>query len=307
MFHIIDLPTLHSFEDALAHFNKITPIRGSELRPLCRTTNGRRKKHVQIVHSLHPAGDPREAVACRLYNTDVVTFYAGGDIVINTGGYATPTTHSFINNILWRHVEARTQKGFTVISVCGDGPKAVLKAPESQITIRLQNGKVCFPDTRAGFTAYYLKRAQYLLRQREIAPFRKFARACAKMIDPKDYEHSRSRGRDIPAAARRTLHDFMLDQESWHAALELLIPACRRKWTIRLTGRGSKFCSSQRPIDFYSTYSAGPSRAEVNIKRLNALLDSTIKYRYAEELFEVREAKTPFVNDNYKYLGEGAL
>ena len=283
--NILDLPTLDSFEDALAHFKKITPIRGSELRPLCRTTNGRRKKHVQIVHSLHPAGDPREAVACRLYNTDVVTFYAGGDIVINTGGYASPTTHSFINNILWRHVEARRQKGFTVISVYGDGPKAVLKATESQITIRLQNGRVWFPDTRAGFTAYYLKRTQYLLRQREIALFRKFARACAKMVDPKDYEHtSRSLGIDIPAAARRTLHDFMLDQESWHAALELLIPAC-----------------------LYSTYSAGRFRVEVNIKRLDALLDDAIKYRYAEELFEVREAKTPFVNDNYKYLGEGAL
>lgn len=282
--NILDLPTLDSFEDALAHFKKITPIRGSELRPLCRTTNGRRKKHVQIVHSLHPAGDPREAVACRLYNTDVVTFYAGGDIVINTGGYASPTTHSFINNILWRHVEARRQKGFTVISVYGDGPKAVLKATESQITIRLQNGRVWFPDTRAGFTAYYLKRTQYLLRQREIALFRKFARACAKMVDPKDYDSLPYRPITVPVARR--LHDFMLDQESWHAALELLMPAC-----------------------IYSTYSAGrgPSRVEVNIKRLDALLDDAIKYRYAEELFEVREAKTPFVNDNYKYLGEGAL
>jgi len=294
--YIIDLPTLRSFEDALAHFKSITPIRGSELRPLCRTTNGRRKKHVQIVHSLHPAGDPMEAVACRLYNTDVITFYAGGDIVINTGGYANSTTHNFINAILWRRIHAHTQKGFTVISVYGGdpksvyggGPKAVLKAPSPKITIRLQNGEVCFPDTQAGFTAYYLKRAPYLFRQREIAPFRKFARACAKMVDPEDY--SAYKGGQQALAWHRAgacrMHAYIMDLTKWNEALELLIPAC---------------------MYGCSTYSGGKIGIGVNITKLDALLDGAIKYVFAEELFEVREAETPFSNNNYKYLGEGAL
>jgi hypothetical protein len=239
-----------------------------------------------------------EAVACRLYNTDVITFYAGGDIVINTGGYANQTTHNFINDILWRRVQARRQKGFTVISVYGGGPEAVLKAPSPKITIRLQNGEVClitirlqngevcFPDTQTGFTAYYLKRAPYLLRRREIAPFRKFARACAKMVDPEDY--SAYRGGQQALAWHRAgacrMHAYIMDLTKWNEALELLIPAC--------------MCS---------TYSGGEFRIGVNITKLDALLDGAIKYVFAEELFEVREAETPFSNNNYKYLGEGAL
>ena len=47
---ITDLPQLRSFEQALEHYESIKPIRGSNnLRPICATTNGRRKKHIHII------------------------------------------------------------------------------------------------------------------------------------------------------------------------------------------------------------------------------------------------------------------
>ena len=103
--NITDLPTLFSYAEALEHYESITPIRGSKnLRPICTTHNGRRKKHMQIVKTTYPkalgmAATPQgaiDAVACRLYDTDVITFVSNGDIIIDNGGYATNSTHSFI-------------------------------------------------------------------------------------------------------------------------------------------------------------------------------------------------------------------
>jgi hypothetical protein len=53
--NVTDLPVLHSYAEAVAHYESITPIRGSKnLRPICATTNGRRKKHMQIIKTTHP-------------------------------------------------------------------------------------------------------------------------------------------------------------------------------------------------------------------------------------------------------------
>ena len=46
---ITDLPFLRNYAEALKHYEGIKPIRGSNnLRPICDTPNGRRKKHMEI-------------------------------------------------------------------------------------------------------------------------------------------------------------------------------------------------------------------------------------------------------------------
>lgn len=119
--NITDLPTLVSYEQALKHYESIKPLRGSDdVRPLCKGSNGRRKKQYRIVTTVI---DGVHAVACRMYNTDVVRFLKNGEIQIATDGWHSTSTMSFINGILIRqwdcdglHLSACVRGGTTLIS-----------------------------------------------------------------------------------------------------------------------------------------------------------------------------------------------
>ena len=89
------IPCITGYTDALRRWESITPIRGrsEDVRPL----EARSKTHLRLVRP------DDKSVACRLYGTNVVTFYKDGEIEINLGGYATQTTYTFISAIL-RHL-----------------------------------------------------------------------------------------------------------------------------------------------------------------------------------------------------------
>jgi len=298
---VTDLPVLHSYAEALEHYESITPIRGSNnLRPICTTHNGRRKKHMQIIKTTHPkalgvAATPEgalDAVACRLYDTDVVTFVSNGDIIIDNGGYVSTTTHSFIDGIFTRSynnrpVGAYSRGGYTVIEVNPTGTPANKKIrilAEGTATLRCKESS----PIAAAFDfvgelptyGYYLKRAPMGMRRKEVEKFRKFALACAKMIDPEQYKAAYYRS---PATMEaRYVYAAMTDQERWNEAFELLIPhAISSEW--RHTGRVVK---------------ADPDR-------LKRLMDDVLKYVHCDDLFEKRETNNPLSNENGKYMAGG--
>ena len=312
--NITDLPVLHSYAEAVAHYESITPIRGSKnLRPICATTNGRRKKHMQIIKTTHPkalgvAATPEgalDAVACRLYDTDVVTFVSNGDIIIDNGGYASTTTHSFIDGIFTRSYYSRpvcayTKGGCTVIEVNPTGNPANRKIKlltEGTVTIRCKEPS----PTAAAFDfvgeppmyGYYLKRAPMGMRRKEVEKFRKFALACAKMIDPEQYRVAHYRS---PAAMEASyVYAAMTDQERWNDAFELLIPhAIHLTWGY--TAGNGNLGHSHRVV------AADPDR-------LKRLMDDVLKYVFCDDLFEKRETNNPLSNENGKYMvgGEGLV
>lgn len=51
-------------------------------------------------NSSHPKYTGIPAIAIRLHGTDIVTFYASGDVELNSGGWKTPTTKQRINEFL---------------------------------------------------------------------------------------------------------------------------------------------------------------------------------------------------------------
>ena len=87
------LPCLRNFTQASQWEQGVTPIRGSTLKPLGKRT----AKHMQILR--HNAGADYESIACRLYNTDCVTYYKDGRIQLYHAGYTTQSTAKFINQI----------------------------------------------------------------------------------------------------------------------------------------------------------------------------------------------------------------
>ena len=87
------LPCLRSYDIASSWEQRVVPIRGSTLKPLGK----RASKHMQIIRRSLSGGE--EAIACRLYNTDCVTYFKDGGIFLNHAGWVTQSTAKFMNKI----------------------------------------------------------------------------------------------------------------------------------------------------------------------------------------------------------------
>lgn len=119
------------YDQFKAKHDAIKPIRGRS--PDIRPIKNRRKTH-ESIHEV--VCDGVKGIACKLYNTDVITFLQDGKILINTGGYNTQTTQKFIHehspwrctkssSRLWLHVQG------TAVPVETDGTSTVLEVVES--------------------------------------------------------------------------------------------------------------------------------------------------------------------------------
>ena len=84
-----NFPSLHNWMDAKAHHDSIKPIRTDGVRPI----GNRRKKESNI-------REEADAIICRLYNTDVVTYHKDGRIEVRLDGYVTQSTAAFIGTAL---------------------------------------------------------------------------------------------------------------------------------------------------------------------------------------------------------------
>ncbi len=91
-----ETPRLYGYERASAHEQAVVPIRGSTTKPISK----RKAKRMSIRRE--GTGTAEEAILCRLYNTDCVTYYKDGRIHIKHGGFTGPTTAAFIGAIVQR-------------------------------------------------------------------------------------------------------------------------------------------------------------------------------------------------------------
>ena len=104
--NLTDLPVLDSYERAKRHHDAIKPLargRNAGWRPICNTYNGRKKTHY-LIHTKRVSascwsGGFVEAVACTLYDTDVLTFTENGFLLIDNT-YPSNTTSAFVSSIL---------------------------------------------------------------------------------------------------------------------------------------------------------------------------------------------------------------
>jgi hypothetical protein len=264
---------LRTYQEALEHYESIKPIRGKEwLRPIIKSPNGRRRHHMQIIKYRD------ETIACRLYDTNVLTYLPDGEIHFTNGGYATNATHQFATALLNKW----DRYGCSFSSHKGQTTATVRKK-----TVAIEDGEVLKLkyDKDTGFDfidppkmyAYYLKRAPMGMRRKEIEPFTKYVLALAKLVDPKQYEEYKGQ-QTAYWLHRRVTGD---EDARVEAAEYLLQRACRWRgdWLNR----------------------------ELSIlpKDITDRLDDMLKYMYAEDLFEKREVDKPNTNDNSKYmLGE---
>lgn len=86
-----DLPYLFTYEEAVKREAETKPIRGdaNATKPLGK----RSRKHINIRRCV-------EDIIIRLHNTDVIRYKPNGDVIINNGGWPSPSTHDVWGGVL---------------------------------------------------------------------------------------------------------------------------------------------------------------------------------------------------------------
>jgi hypothetical protein len=84
-----NFPSLHNWMDAKAYHDSIKPVRTNGVRPI----GNRRKKEANI-------REEADAIICRLYETDVVTYHKDGRIEVRLDGWVSQSTSAFISAAL---------------------------------------------------------------------------------------------------------------------------------------------------------------------------------------------------------------
>ena len=88
-----EVPMLSTYEKASAHEAKVKPWRGNpdqSIKPM--------EKRSKRNYTIRRGGDGKTIYA-RHHNTDVITYYENGDIVLNLGGWNSATTVAYIDEL----------------------------------------------------------------------------------------------------------------------------------------------------------------------------------------------------------------
>ena len=286
---LTDMPQLRSYEQALKHYESIKPIRGSDnLRPICKTKNGRRKKHMQIIKR-------DDAIACRLYNTDVLTFHKNGVVEYYSGGYISNSTHAFASSI-FNHVHFSTKKEVTEVTI---GYRKTYHVSPNQ-TFKMKHevntwgDEVLVAIDPPKNFEYYLKRKEYNAHRKPLKEFEAHCIRMAKLCDPKEKQSDRysvwegfSNSPNERGWFQRERYKELTnkDTESWGELVPLMLENART--------REVKWDQKARTYQIFHLF---------DTQKIKEAINDMVKYAFADELFEEKEVNKRTFNGNEKFV-----
>jgi hypothetical protein len=103
---------LNNYAQAKEWYEAVEPIRGTGRNGGLKPLGHRNRTHFQILKGTD------DEIKCRLYDTDVVTFFPDGRIFIKDATYITQTTANFISDVLG--VRAAVQDRDIVVGIYGN-------------------------------------------------------------------------------------------------------------------------------------------------------------------------------------------
>lgn len=283
-----DMPSLYTYEQALAHHDSIKPLRGRSVRPICNTKNGRRKTQLTIrAHEPHLL-EKRHSVTCEIYGVEALRFFDDETVEVNVGLYSGQAVNAFISSILYPlgyvyqknyqprlrlKVGEKPAPYYGTVNVWEESPfedrKITLKRDNENNRFQWHNKPVMY--------GYYLRRKLMKEKRAQVSEFVKYAKALAKMVDPSDYRNRHSR--DCVTAA--TAWQMMADQDRWPELVGTVLRDCCE---------GGGWHSPMR----------------MNPDKVQKYADEVIKHTFFKELFEMREMKNkPNENGNDRYMSGG--
>lgn len=286
---LLDIPTLRTYKDALEHYESIKPIRGKPwLRPIIKTPNGRRRKHMRIIKYRDGT------IGCILYDTTVLTYLPNGEIHFKNGGYASPTTHQFVTAILGHgHMTFHRHNNQTCVTSYFSpyGEKSVLVNGHNRVKFKWDADahRYDFIDPPKMY-GYYLKRAPMGIRRKEIEPFTKYVLALAKLVDPAAYM-KRPAVNYRRRSANWLYQKVTGDADAQAEAVEFLLHrTCMYRTGLLPSSKAGGYLVPKPTI---------------LPKDISNILNDMLKYVYFNDLFEKREVDKINSNGNDRYMKGG--
>lgn len=301
---ITDMPCLLNYDEALAYYNSIKPIRGSDIRPICETANGRRKKHMQICKR------PNENITCRLHDTDLLEFYPDGTIYITTGGWSTQSTLQFINALLPRKdfgMWANMQNHQAVLTQDKVPSVFALNIREyligTGITLRHVKGSATWDVIDA--EPNYSYRVRRKVMNKKMEPVKHFITEClafSKLYDLNDSEVRKGFIRSVPLRDGKPADSADIARFEW--------PSTSHSWIYKVIeqpdhesySRVVQNCLaySYKEPDYWSRHNG--AIPEFDPERTKEFVREIVKHTFAEEIFERVMVDRISKNGNERYF-----
>ena len=286
---LTDMPRLSSYEQALEHLNSTNPIKGTGvnagIRPLCNTSNGRRKTQYSIRKKKHPAAASKQAVECVLYDTPVVTFIEDGTIHIDMS-YPSNTTHAFVSELLGYFDTYCYYRDSKTWLYCRG--KDWWLPHGHGITFKIMDDvmdDVIEPVRPRLMDRYVVNRSKAKEVYAKYAAFTSHCVTISKLVDPKSIHGSRSSSPTLFFDLLQTAEP----NEEWSRAVNAVLgDAVARTHDYDFTTNGH--------TSIKTLYTLSP-------KKVRQVIRDKLKHEHAEEIFEVTKAEsgvyTTCLNEEY--------
>jgi hypothetical protein len=170
-----NVPRVTDYEVAKYTHDTSKPIRGRDVRPL-----GARRDHE--LYSVQMDGDNVQFIC---YRTPVVTYHPDNTITLNTDGWASVSTHQFIQKVLG--IQANGHRGSTALTI--DGKRYLVDRTTHTFRLKPEGGNWHILSEVEGFTTYRINRKAANNVRAKFKPFiqylKGFSKVRAETITPK--------------------------------------------------------------------------------------------------------------------------
>ena len=286
---LTDMPRLSSYEQALEHLNSTNPIKGTGvnagIRPLCNTSNGRRKAQYSIRKKKHPAAASKQAVECVLYDTPVVTFIEDGTIHIDMS-YPSNTTHAFVSELLGYFDTYCYYRDSKTWLYCRG--KDWWLPHGHGITFKIMDDvmdDVIEPVRPRLMDRYVVNRSKAKEVYAKYAAFTSHCVALSKLVDPKQ-SYGKTFSENFFSVHDQSLLQTAEPNEEWSGAIRVVLADA----VVYVSSWDYKAHTA------LSTYTLTP-------KKVRQVILDKLKQEHADEIFEVIKAKvgvyTTCLNEEY--------
>lgn len=269
------IPRLSTYEEAKKHYNKVKPIRGSDVKPIGLDTNSRRRGNCQILNK-------GEYITCQLEGYEVVKYYPDDRIVLNTFGKGCAYMAQFMRALL-RGTKFTGKPGVVVcqLRVATDDQGLVVKkySVGDNFVIRYEanSGSYEVLEYQPSYK-HRLKRKTMKEIREKYEEFAVYVTAVAAMVnDMKDLQAARADTAKVAELMGSTSID------DWYCAAVNIIK--KTAHTSYEYGTGWQYTPNPRAAARY--------------------IDDLVKQKHHEELFErVQLEEGEYVTDtNRQYIG----
>lgn len=263
-------PRLYDYFDAVRHESKVKPfVKGKRKgeKPLAERSRG-----WLTIRKDEGSGD----VVVRLYSTDIITYKQDGRIVVDQGGWNTPTTHEVLARVLGTQIYNRYGRGW----VEAKGGSYILSASNPNVFMRSNDNSLIYVNPPVP-TKHILKRKEYNNVRKRYESFVKYAVACTKLRGNAAFDVDEWRAlKGVERATVLTDTDLFRNDDNFYEALLRVYYACPQpRWGTE-------------------------NSEDISISRVKSQIDEIIKHTHRDEIFESREVRDGRVvkDPNGKYF-----